>query len=582
MGKKKKRKKKNIDKKKDKKNEEIKKVDENIIKVKCVGIVKESDKDKALIKDRKPCRFFAIENEIYCDKHLYFKNFTNEQIDRIKNGKMKSCSRCPVWFDNSDNKRCNSCNIKNNKYKEKRRKPKKKKIKKEKIKCAGIIKEHKKEKAIIKDRKPCRHNAVKNEIYCDNHLYFKDFTDEQIDGIKSGEINACTRTGCSKWLVNSDHKMCENHYKKGREYRKRRKKALVKKCLWKDRYMEPCRGNKINSTDYCTNHQHLVDYTKDMKENSKLCKGCKRIVYLGENVTCDKCRNRGDKNRKEDKIKREKLDKCKYCNNKIATYKGYCGKHSKYFIIELSKQLDKKHCSNLKRRGCLNMMDIGYKYRTCLKCREDDMKSTNIIAYLKKSARDRNIKYDINDEDYAYKMVSYQCVYCDSMNYRGWNGLDRIRNNIGYKEGNVLPCCRICNKMKSAYKLKTFIKYCRNINKNIGCKEIMKNDKRRKRKYHEKKKNCIKRKIINEFSLTEDEYDNILKYKCYYCAGTNVDDQIGLDRIDSDDDCYKYDNIEASCKICNIMKSNVDILIFKNKINKISTHKSFKKTKKNR
>ena len=63
----------------------------------------------------------------------------------------------------------------------------------------------------------------------------------------------------------------------------------------------------------------------------------------------------------------------------------------------------------------------------------------------------------------------------------------------------------------------------------------------------------IKKKIT--FDLTGEEYDNILNNKCYYCAGTNICNQIGIDRIDSDGD-YIYENVVASCKICNIMKSD--------------------------
>lgn len=30
-----------------------------------------------------------------------------------------------------------------------------------------------------------------------------------------------------------------------------------------------------------------------------------------------------------------------------------------------------------------------------------------------------------------------------------WNGIDRIDSAKGYVEGNVVPCCKFCNEMKS-------------------------------------------------------------------------------------------------------------------------------------
>ena len=30
------------------------------------------------------------------------------------------------------------------------------------------------------------------------------------------------------------------------------------------------------------------------------------------------------------------------------------------------------------------------------------------------------------------------------------NGIDRINSSLGYVDGNVVPCCGTCNKMKMA------------------------------------------------------------------------------------------------------------------------------------
>lgn len=48
-------------------------------------------------------------------------------------------------------------------------------------------------------------------------------------------------------------------------------------------------------------------------------------------------------------------------------------------------------------------------------------------------------------------MSSKPCYYCGEL--REYNGIDRIDSNIGYEDNNIVPCCEICNKMKSNYDL---------------------------------------------------------------------------------------------------------------------------------
>lgn len=40
-----------------------------------------------------------------------------------------------------------------------------------------------------------------------------------------------------------------------------------------------------------------------------------------------------------------------------------------------------------------------------------------------------------------------------------YNGIDRIDNSLGYIDGNVRTCCKLCNAMKSNLKDKVFKKH---------------------------------------------------------------------------------------------------------------------------
>jgi hypothetical protein len=49
-----------------------------------------------------------------------------------------------------------------------------------------------------------------------------------------------------------------------------------------------------------------------------------------------------------------------------------------------------------------------------------------------------------------------------------YNGLDRIDNGQGYEEGNVIPCCKRCNWMKSDLSQSAFLDHLRCIVKHLG------------------------------------------------------------------------------------------------------------------
>jgi hypothetical protein len=47
---------------------------------------------------------------------------------------------------------------------------------------------------------------------------------------------------------------------------------------------------------------------------------------------------------------------------------------------------------------------------------------------------------------YVKEMIQSECAYCWSKNQIG---LDRIDNNVGHTIENCIPCCSICNGVRS-------------------------------------------------------------------------------------------------------------------------------------
>lgn len=75
-------------------------------------------------------------------------------------------------------------------------------------------------------------------------------------------------------------------------------------------------------------------------------------------------------------------------------------------------------------------------------------------------ARTRKIDFNLSF-DYFLTFWNKPCHYCGSK--INGIGLDRINNKKGYIVNNVVPCCIVCNKMKSIKTIKEFIKHCKKI-----------------------------------------------------------------------------------------------------------------------
>ena len=78
-------------------------------------------------------------------------------------------------------------------------------------------------------------------------------------------------------------------------------------------------------------------------------------------------------------------------------------------------------------------------------------------ASLRSGAVRRGIPYELTTEQFML-FWNHPCHYCgqaiDTI------GLDRVDNNKGYLVDNIVPCCTICNRMKSHMGVRDFIVQC--------------------------------------------------------------------------------------------------------------------------
>jgi hypothetical protein len=100
---------------------------------------------------------------------------------------------------------------------------------------------------------------------------------------------------------------------------------------------------------------------------------------------------------------------------------------------------------------------------------------TSLISSYKASARARGLDFTLTRER-VKDITKQNCYYCGAVpagisycrNTKSkehsayiYNGMDRQDNNLGYVEGNCVPCCWTCNNMKSKFNTKEFIEHIR-------------------------------------------------------------------------------------------------------------------------
>ena len=91
-----------------------------------------------------------------------------------------------------------------------------------------------------------------------------------------------------------------------------------------------------------------------------------------------------------------------------------------------------------------------------------------VLRVYKYSAKERGLDFSLSRETFE-KLTTSNCAYCGVTPCQfqtrfsdfKYNGIDRVDNSLGYVEGNCVPCCKLCNRMKdvmSVESLKEHIK----------------------------------------------------------------------------------------------------------------------------
>ena len=100
-----------------------------------------------------------------------------------------------------------------------------------------------------------------------------------------------------------------------------------------------------------------------------------------------------------------------------------------------------------------------------------------VYLQYKKAAKHRNISFNIT-KDFFLKTSQENCHYCgitpsrvrtyhrahDTLQFT-YNGLDRLNNDLGYEESNIVPSCFICNQAKHQLTKNSFLDWIKRVYK---------------------------------------------------------------------------------------------------------------------
>lgn len=141
----------------------------------------------------------------------------------------------------------------------------------------------------------------------------------------------------------------------------------------------------------------------------------------------------------------------RYCSKegcgRVYSAKGYCKLHytTIYVDSEISN-IKEKHCSVI---GCTRrhyVKNLCYKHHKIFWHCTDKRRYRNFTYNAKKRGIEVQITFDI-----FKKLIGKPCFYCETDYICGSSGFDRINNDLGYTEDNIISACGSCNRFRNVF-----------------------------------------------------------------------------------------------------------------------------------
>lgn len=113
--------------------------------------------------------------------------------------------------------------------------------------------------------------------------------------------------------------------------------------------------------------------------------------------------------------------------------------------------------------------------RRWTKLTQRDAALRQVRRTYERTARERKLKFELSDAEFE-ALLAGNCTYCGAAPSNrhsvmttagrpypgeqfGYNGIDRVDNDVGYVTGNCVSCCADCNRAKRKMELPQFVAY---------------------------------------------------------------------------------------------------------------------------
>lgn len=172
-----------------------------------------------------------------------------------------------------------------------------------------------------------------------------------------------------------------------------------------------------------------------------------------------------------------KIIACKVCEKPVTSYESrkrtYCSAACR--LVDAYETKPCGTCGNLmhRQKGHYRMYCSRQCYAIGSRLAEGRATRNEVVFRYKRHARERHLVWALTDAmiDTIFKSDCHWCgeppsnVGKRSRNYGDFrhSGIDRVDNEKGYVENNVVPCCIVCNSMKRDFTKAVFLERARRI-----------------------------------------------------------------------------------------------------------------------
>jgi hypothetical protein len=147
-------------------------------------------------------------------------------------------------------------------------------------KCLGTVISR---RASLDTRHQCTKNIDTKEKFCKVHIYMKNYT-----ALMMNNLSVC-KTCWKFYYLSKDEDKCDDC-----KNNKGKVRCSGFRMSQKDKKIVSCESAVSNIGDFCCDHDHQKDLTKEQIKELAICSGCKRVCQV-ENGSCKECRKKATK-----------------------------------------------------------------------------------------------------------------------------------------------------------------------------------------------------------------------------------------------------------------------------------------------